>query len=84
VPSSSPSVIKLQSTSKDAPEGPVMGSPLISRQYQFDMYEKALQENVIAVMDTGSGKTLVAAMLIKEMIRREEDNHRSPSDVRSI
>lgn len=61
-----------------------MGLPLISRQYQFDMYEKALQENVIAVMDTGSGKTLVAAMLIKEMIRREEDNHRSLSDVRSI
>ncbi|KAG0092235.1 Dicer-like protein 1 [Podila epicladia] len=35
------------------------------------MYEKALNENIIAVMDTGSGKTLVAAMLIKEMIRRE-------------
>ncbi|KAF9321095.1 Dicer-like protein 1 [Podila horticola] len=35
------------------------------------MYEKALNENTIAVMDTGSGKTLVAAMLIKKMIHRE-------------
>ncbi|KAF9375586.1 Dicer-like protein 1 [Podila verticillata] len=77
--SSSASVIKLQSTSKDPPEEP-LGPPLIPRQYQLDMYEKALLENVIAVMDTGSGKTLVAAMLIKEMIRREEDNHKSPSE----
>lgn len=77
-------MIKLQSTFKGPPEEPVLGPPLIPRQYQFDMYEKALQENVIAVMDTGSGKTLVAAMLIKEMIQREQDTHRSPSEVRSI
>ncbi|KAF9307431.1 Dicer-like protein 1 [Mortierella antarctica] len=52
---------------------------LIPRSYQIQMYEKALNENTIAVMDTGSGKTLVAAMLIKEMIRREIMANRDPT-----
>ncbi|KAG0034113.1 Dicer-like protein 1 [Podila clonocystis] len=57
-----------------------LGPPLVPRLYQQHMYGKALQENVIAVMDTGSGKTLVAAMLIKEMTRREEKAHRPPNE----
>ncbi|KAG0025287.1 Dicer-like protein 1 [Podila clonocystis] len=57
-----------------------LGLPLVPRLYQQHMYEKALQENVIAVMDTGSGKTLVSAMLIKEITRREEEAHRSPNE----
>lgn len=55
---------------------------LIPRSYQLEMYEKALNENTIAVMDTGSGKTLVAAMLIKEMIRREKKANKAPTEVR--
>ncbi|KAF9212827.1 Dicer-like protein 1 [Podila verticillata] len=52
-------------------------SPLIPRQYQLQIYERALNENTIVVMDTGSGKTLVAAMLIKEMRRREVEANRA-------
>ncbi|KFH73137.1 hypothetical protein MVEG_00358 [Podila verticillata NRRL 6337] len=53
---------------------------LIPRSYQIEIYEKALNENLIAVMDTGSGKTLVAAMLIKEMIRREKEANKTPTE----
>ncbi|KAG0213570.1 Dicer-like protein 1 [Mortierella sp. GBA30] len=49
---------------------------LTPRRYQVELFKKAQQGNVIAVMDTGSGKTLVAVMLIKEMIRREKDSLR--------
>lgn len=57
-------------------------SPLIPRQYQLQIYERALNENTIVVMDTGSGKTLVAAMLIKEMRRREVKANRALAKVR--
>ncbi|KAF9112474.1 Dicer-like protein 1 [Mortierella sp. AM989] len=50
---------------------------LVPRDYQVEMYEKALQRNIIAVMDTGSGKTLVAVMLINEMIKRERESPRT-------
>ncbi|KAG0042835.1 Dicer-like protein 1 [Gryganskiella cystojenkinii] len=41
---------------------------MVPRQYQKELFTKARDGNVVAVMDTGSGKTLVAIMLIKEMI----------------
>ncbi|KAI9103201.1 hypothetical protein DFS34DRAFT_356890 [Phlyctochytrium arcticum] len=49
----------------------------IARNYQMELLEQAKTENIIAVMDTGTGKTLVAAMLIKhelelEYARRQE------------
>ncbi|KAG0026176.1 Dicer-like protein 1 [Podila clonocystis] len=52
-------------------------SPLIPRPYQLQIYERALNENTIVVMDTGSGKTLIASMLIKEMRRREAEANRA-------
>lgn len=57
-------------------------SPLIPRQYQLHIYERALNENTIVTMDTGSGKTLVAALLIKEMRRREVEANRGLAKVR--
>ncbi|KAF9084442.1 Dicer-like protein 1 [Mortierella sp. AD031] len=56
---------------------------LVPRQYQVELYHKAVKGNVIAVMDTGSGKTLVAVMLIREMLRREREAQRGP-DKRKI
>ncbi|KAF9358444.1 Dicer-like protein 1 [Mortierella sp. AD094] len=53
---------------------------LVPRAYQVEMYEKSLQSNIIAVMETGSGKTLVSVMLIKEMVRREREALRSPDE----
>ncbi|KAK1378826.1 Dicer-like protein 4 [Heracleum sosnowskyi] len=40
---------------------------VIARQYQLDIYRKALSENTIAYLGTGSGKTHIAVLLIHEM-----------------
>ncbi|KAI8331367.1 dicer-2 protein [Chlamydoabsidia padenii] len=45
---------------------------LSPREYQNELYQKALKENVIAVLHTGSGKTLIAVMLIKQMALQEK------------
>ncbi|CAG8741190.1 35674_t:CDS:2 [Gigaspora margarita] len=44
---------------------------LIARSYQIELFEKAKKDNVIAVLDTGSGKTFIAVMLIKEVAAEE-------------
>ncbi|CAG8505437.1 6855_t:CDS:2, partial [Cetraspora pellucida] len=44
---------------------------LIARNYQIELFEKAKKDNVIAVLDTGSGKTFIAVMLIKEIAAEE-------------
>ncbi|KAI9476109.1 MAG: dicer-2 protein [Benjaminiella poitrasii] len=46
-------------------------SMLAPREYQYALYEKALEENVITVLDTGAGKTLISVMLIKQMALEE-------------
>src|SRR5271154_3479330 len=46
------------------------------RDYQVELFERAKTENVIAVLDTGSGKTLIAALLMRH-IAYEEIRHRA-------
>ena len=41
------------------------------RDYQTELFEKAKAENVIAVLDTGSGKTLIAALLMRDVEDQE-------------
>lgn len=41
---------------------------LVPRAYQEEIFSKACTENVIAVLSTGSGKTFIAALLIKWMM----------------
>ncbi|OAA62582.1 Ribonuclease III [Niveomyces insectorum RCEF 264] len=41
------------------------------RDYQIELFEKAKRKNIIAVLDTGSGKTLVAALLLRHTIDTE-------------
>ncbi|KAK0710286.1 hypothetical protein B0T26DRAFT_623466, partial [Lasiosphaeria miniovina] len=41
-----------------------------ARAYQTEMYEKSIKENIVVVMDTGSGKTLVATLRIMHELAR--------------
>lgn len=38
---------------------------LIPRRYQEEIFERAVRGNVIAALDTGSGKTFISTLLIK-------------------
>ncbi|CAO0799484.1 unnamed protein product [Mucor circinelloides] len=49
----------------------LIAARLQPREYQYELFTKALEENVIAVLDTGSGKTLISIMLIKQMVLNE-------------
>lgn len=42
----------------------IISSP---REYQIELFEKAKEKNVIAVLDTGSGKTLIAVLLLRHI-----------------
>ncbi|RJE23589.1 hypothetical protein PHISCL_04089 [Aspergillus sclerotialis] len=41
------------------------------REYQIELFERAKERNTIAVLDTGSGKTLIAVLLLKHIIQNE-------------
>jgi ERCC4-related helicase len=40
-------------------------SPYQPRNYQLEMLEASMKENIIVAMDTGSGKTHIAVLRIK-------------------
>ncbi|KIW63790.1 hypothetical protein PV04_08762 [Phialophora macrospora] len=42
-----------------------------AREYQQELFDQAKDENIIAVLDTGSGKTLIAALLIRHYLQQE-------------
>jgi endoribonuclease Dicer len=41
------------------------------REYQLELFERATKQNTIAVLDTGSGKTLIAVLLLRHTITEE-------------
>lgn len=43
-----------------------------AREYQVEILETAIKRNTIVFMPTGSGKTYIAAMLIKHMAKEIE------------
>ena len=47
------------------------------RDYQLELYERARRENTIAVLGTGTGKTLIACLLIKDILVQERVNRAS-------
>ncbi|KAI4243412.1 MAG: hypothetical protein LQ352_007042 [Teloschistes flavicans] len=46
----------------------IIGDP---REYQLELFERAKNQNVIAVLDTGSGKTLIAVLLLRHILDQE-------------
>ncbi|KAM3069604.1 Dicer-like protein 1 [Clarireedia jacksonii] len=52
----------------------IISSP---RDYQIELFERAKEKNIIAVLDTGSGKTLIAVLLLRHIFAQElEDRAR--------
>ena len=47
------------------------------RDYQLELFERAKSQNTIAVLDTGSGKTLIAVLLLRHIINQELEDRRS-------
>jgi superfamily II DNA or RNA helicase len=47
---------------------PIIEDP---RDYQTELFERAKKDNIIAVLDTGSGKTLIAALLMRHIAWQE-------------
>lgn len=41
------------------------------REYQLELFQRAIHQNTIAVLDTGSGKTLIAVLLLRYTIDNE-------------
>lgn len=52
---------------------PIIANP---RDYQVELFEKAKAQNTIAVLDTGSGKTLVAVLLLRHAIDQELEDRK--------
>ncbi|ETN41924.1 uncharacterized protein HMPREF1541_03863 [Cyphellophora europaea CBS 101466] len=42
-----------------------------AREYQQELFERAKDENIIAVLDTGMGKTLIAALLVRHVLEQQ-------------
>lgn len=53
----------------------------VPRSYQMEMFQKAMAGNVIAVLDTGSGKTLISCLIIKHMHNIDFEKKRSKISV---
>ncbi|KAI8964352.1 hypothetical protein F5Y11DRAFT_316025 [Daldinia sp. FL1419] len=53
---------------REAESERIISSP---REYQTELFERAKQKNIIAVLDTGTGKTLIAALLLRHTIEEE-------------
>lgn len=53
------------------------GWRITMRQYQLDLYRAARIRNVIAYLDTGSGKTFISVLLIRDVasMHSRERNH---------
>lgn len=46
----------------------IISSP---REYQVELFNRAKEKNIIAVLDTGSGKTLIAVLLLRHIFAQE-------------
>lgn len=63
-----PDVLSLKQLMVQQESTRIIGSP---RDYQMELFERAKKKNTIAVLDTGSGKTLIAVLLLRHIIDQE-------------
>ena len=47
------------------------------REYQIELFERAKEQNTIAVLDTGTGKTLIAVLLLRHVLDQELENRQA-------
>lgn len=52
------------------------------REYQLELFERAKKDNTIAVLDTGSGKTLIAVLLLRHVLDQELEDRAKGLDHR--
>ncbi|KAJ5120616.1 uncharacterized protein N7515_010004 [Penicillium bovifimosum] len=71
-----PSDVEL-STARLIAKSDMGGGVLDPREYQLELFDRAKSENTIAVLDTGSGKTLVAVLLLKYILELELNNRQN-------
>ncbi|KAH8164584.1 hypothetical protein CIB48_g3661 [Xylaria polymorpha] len=57
----------------------IISSP---REYQTELFERAKEKNIIAVLDTGTGKTLIAALLLRHIVEQELDDRKAGQEPR--
>ncbi|CAO1634137.1 unnamed protein product [Jaminaea pallidilutea] len=69
-------VNKAQAVDRKAGQGGDAALALVPREYQKQLLERAKTTNTIACLDTGGGKTLVAAMLIDHILALEAERLR--------
>ena len=58
---------------------PIITEP---REYQVELFGRAKQQNTIAVLDTGTGKTLIAVLLLRYTLDQELENRRIGNQAR--
>jgi hypothetical protein len=54
-----------------------------ARDYQSELFAQAKAGNIIAVLDTGSGKTLIAALLLRDVVTKEMEDRASGKSPRT-
>lgn len=57
---------------------------LSARDFQLQLYTRATTRNTIAVLDTGCGKTFIAAMLIKDALITESQARQKPQRIHKL
>lgn len=60
------------------------GESVRMRQYQLDLYRAACRRNVIAYLDTGSGKTFISVLLIRDIAAMQSRKHHPEKPKKSI
>ncbi|KAL8950848.1 MAG: hypothetical protein Q9222_003146 [Ikaeria aurantiellina] len=56
------------------PNGKQSYSDTVAREYQTELCERAKKQNIIAVLDTGSGKTYIAVLLMQHILDIEQED----------